>query len=144
MTRPAGRPDVPTVVAIEQACFGSSAWSERLVTDEIASDRHVVLVADDLTAYGAVSLAGGTADLDRIAVVPSSRGRGIAHALLNDLVDRARDLGADRMLLEVAADNAAAIGLYEANGFDTISTRAAYYPGGVDALVMELEIQEWR
>jgi ribosomal protein S18 acetylase RimI-like enzyme len=48
------------------------------------------------------------------------------------------------MLLEVAADNPAAIGLYEAHGFATISTRTAYYPGRVDALVMELTIEEWR
>jgi ribosomal-protein-alanine N-acetyltransferase len=136
--------DVAAIVAIESACFGPSAWSEALVTDEVRSERHVVLVTDDLTAYGAVSLAADVADLDRIAVLPDARGRGVARAVLTTLVDRARDLGAERMLLEVAADNTAAIGLYEAHGFDTISTRAGYYAGGVDALVMELAIQEWR
>lgn len=144
MTREATAADVPAIVAIEQACFGSSAWSEGLVRDEVVSDRHVVLVADDLTAYGAVSLAGETADLDRIAVLPQARGRGSARVLLDELVDRARDLGAGRLLLEVAADNVAAIGLYESFGLDTISTRRGYYAGGVDALVMELTIPEWR
>ncbi|MCW2839699.1 MAG: rimI [Aeromicrobium sp.] len=144
MIRPAGVGDVPAIAAIEAACFGTSAWSEGLVTDEVSSERHVVLVTDDLTAYGAVSLAGDVADLDRIAVLPACRGRGLARDVLTALVDRARDLGADRMLLEVAADNTAAIGLYESGGFDTISTRAGYYAGGVDALVMELTIQEWR
>jgi ribosomal-protein-alanine N-acetyltransferase len=144
MSRPVGLEDVPAIVAIEQACFGPGAWSERLVTDAVASGRHVVLLSDDLTAYGAISLAGDVADLDRIAVLPASQGRGLAHGLLTDLVDRARDLGADRMLLEVAADNDPAIGLYEAHGFDTISTRPGYYPGGVDARVMEITIAEWR
>lgn len=144
MSRLAVAEDVAPIVRIEQDCFGPSAWSEGLVSDEVGSERHVVLVADDLTAYGAVSLAGDVADLDRIAVLPAARGRGLARELLSDLVDRARDLGADRMLLEVAADNVAAIGLYEGHGFDTISTRAGYYSGGVDALVMELAIQEWR
>lgn len=144
MNRLARTDDVLALVAIEDACFGPTAWSERLVSDEVASDRHVVLMADSLTAYGAISLAGDVADLDRIAVLPTSRGQGVATDLLTELVDRARDLGADRMLLEVAADNAAAIGLYEANGFDTISTRVGYYAGGVDAHVMELTIQEWR
>jgi ribosomal-protein-alanine N-acetyltransferase len=144
MSRLAVADDVPAIVRVEQACFGASAWSERLVTDEVAGDRHVVLVSDDLAAYGAVSLAGDVADLDRIAVMPASRGQGLAHELLSDLVDRARDLGADRMLLEVAADNVAAIGLYEGHGFDTISIRKGYYAGGVDAQVMELSIQEWR
>ncbi len=146
MSRPATDDDVAAVAAIERACFGSSAWSETLVADEVRSERHVVLVGGDdgVDAYGAISLAGEVADLDRIAVLPASRGRGLARDLLTDLVDRARDLGAGRMLLEVAADNPAAIGLYEAHGFDTISTRRGYYAGGVDALVMQLDIQEWR
>lgn len=144
MNRLAGPADVQAVTEIEAACFGASAWSEGLVSEEIGSDRHVVLVTDDRTAYGAISIAGDVGDLDRIAVLPAARGRGLARDLLADLVDRARDLGAGRMLLEVAADNAAAIGLYEAQGFDTISTRAGYYARGVDALVMELVIQEWR
>ena len=103
-----------------------------------------MLVAGDVVAYGAISVAGGVADLDRIAVLPSSRGRGLAAGLLVELVDLARDLDAERMLLEVAADNGPEIGLYEAHGFDTIATRRGYYAGGVDALVMQLDIAEWR
>lgn len=135
---------MPVIVEIERECFGSSAWTVGLVAAEVSSDRHIVLVSDDVTAYGAISVAGDVADLDRIAVVPAARGRGLARELLTDLVDRARDLGAGRMLLEVAADNVAAIGLYEAHGFDIISSRRGYYPGGVDALVMESTIEEWR
>jgi ribosomal-protein-alanine N-acetyltransferase len=134
--RPARKDDVAAIAGIERACFGASAWSDGLVTDEVLSERHVVLVTDDLTAYAAA--------LDRIAVLPPARGQGLAKELLTVLVDRVRDLGTERMLLEVAADNAAAIGLYEAHGFDTISTRTAYYAGGVDAIVMELTIAEWR
>jgi ribosomal-protein-alanine N-acetyltransferase len=142
--RPARKDDVAAIAAIERACFGASAWSDGLVADEVLSERHVVLVTDDHTAYAAASLAGDVADLDRIAVLPPARGQGLAKELLTVLVNRVRDLGAERMLLEVAADNAAAIGLYEAHGFDTISTRTAYYAGGVDAIVMELTIAEWR
>lgn len=144
MTRVATADDVAAIVGIEQSCFGPSAWTEGLVRDEIGSERHIVLVSDGHDAYGAVSVAGEDSDLDRIAVLPASQGRGLARELLEALIDRARDLGAGRMLLEVAADNAAAIALYESSGFDTISTRRGYYAGGVDALVMELEIAEWR
>jgi ribosomal-protein-alanine N-acetyltransferase len=144
MIRPATTDDVNAIAAIELACFGSAAWSESLVRDQVSGERHHVLVDADLRAYGAISLAGDVADLDRIAVLPEARGRGLARDLLDRLIDRARDLGAARMLLEVAADNAPALGLYESFGFDTISTRKAYYPGRVDALVMELTIEEWR
>ncbi|MFC5677554.1 GNAT family N-acetyltransferase [Aeromicrobium endophyticum] len=144
MTRRATLDDVAAIAAVEAACFGSSAWSETLVADEVRGERHVVLVSDDLEAYGAISVAGDVADLDRIAVIPAARGRGLARDVLAELVDLARDLDAERMLLEVAADNVAAIGLYEAHGFDTIATRRGYYAGGIDALVMQLDIQEWR
>ncbi|MGA8986588.1 GNAT family N-acetyltransferase [Aeromicrobium sp.] len=136
--------DLDAIVAIELDCFGPEGWSSGLVAAELSSDRHIVLVTEDRDGYGAISLAGETADLDRIAVLTTSRGRGLGSGLLTGLVDRARDVGAGRMLLEVAADNGVAIALYEASGFDTISTRTAYYPGGVDALVMELTIREWR
>ncbi len=42
------------------------------------------------------------------------------------------------MLLEVAADNDAAIGLYESYGFTTISTRKGYYPA--TAIMDALEV----
>ena len=144
MSRRATLDDVAAIAAIEMECFGSSAWSEALVAGEVRGERHVVLVADDLTAYGAVSVAGEVADLDRIAVLPGARGHGLARALLRELIDLARDLDAERMLLEVAADNVAAIGLYEAHGFETIATRRRYYAGWIDALIMQLDIQEWR
>jgi hypothetical protein len=41
-------------------------------------------------------------------------------------------------MLEVRADNAGAIALYERFGFERISVRRGYYPGGVDAWVMRL------
>ncbi len=83
-------------------------------------------------------MLGDVADLDRIAVLPFARRRGLAGELLEQLIEAAGGHGAERMLLEVAADNEAAIGLYESYGFTTISTRKGYYPGGVDALIMEL------
>lgn len=144
MTRSATPADVTAIVTIEHASFGPSAWSEKLVSDEVASDRHIVLMSEDAQAYGAVSVTGEDCDLDRIAVMPQSRGRGLARAMLEALMDRARDMGAGRMLLEVAADNVAAVGLYESFGFDTISTRRGYYSGGVDALIMEIMLPEWR
>lgn len=144
MIRNAGPDDVAAIAAIEQACFGSSAWSDQLVRDEVTSQRHVALVTDDLKGYGAISVVGEDSDLDRIAVLPDERGKGLARDLLEMLIDRARDVGAGRMLLEVAADNIAAIGLYESCGFDTIATRRGYYAGGIDALVMEISISEWR
>jgi len=144
MIRAAVAADVADLVELESACFGVSAWTEDLIGQEIAAEHRAVLVEDDLRAYGAISVLGDVADLDRIAVAPSARRRGLAGAVLADLIGEAREQGATRILLEVAGDNAAAIGLYEAFQFIEISRRLGYYPGGIDALIMELNIQEVR
>jgi ribosomal-protein-alanine N-acetyltransferase len=139
MIRVATASDVEVVAAIEQACFGPEAWTEGLVRAEVLGERHVVLLAGG-DAYGAVSVAGDVADLDRIAVLPERRRQGLARAVLDALVPCARERGAARLLLEVAAGNVAATAFYTSYGFTTISRRRAYYRDGTDALVMQLDL----
>jgi len=50
---------------------------------------------------------------------------------------RARELGAERILLEVRADNPRAQRLYERNGYRQIHVRRRYYDDGTDAIIME-------
>jgi len=138
MIRRATDADVAAIATIEAECFGGAAWSEQLVRDQLAADHRVVLIDDDI-AYGVISVLGDVADLDRVVVLPFARRRGMAGGLLEQLIEASRGRGAERMLLEVGADNEAAIGLYESYGFTTISRRKGYYPGGIDALVMERE-----
>jgi ribosomal protein S18 acetylase RimI-like enzyme len=88
-------------------------------------------------------IVDGVADLQRIAVRPAARRQGLGRELLEELFDRATGLGAIRMLLEVAASNEAAIGLYESFGFEPISRRHDYYADGADAVVMERSLGEW-
>jgi ribosomal protein S18 acetylase RimI-like enzyme len=54
-----------------------------------------------------------------IAVVPSRRGRGIGHELLEALLDRARAEGYESISLSVEKDNPA-VGLYERHGFERV------------------------
>lgn len=139
MIRRATEADVASILAIEDECFGAGAWSEQLVREQLAVDHRVVLIDHDI-AYGVVSALGDAADLERIAVLPFARRRGLAGDLLAELIEAGRANGSERVLLEVAADNDAAIGLYEAHGFATIHTRTGYYAGGIDALIMELKL----
>jgi ribosomal-protein-alanine N-acetyltransferase len=77
-------------------------------------------------------------------VAPTSRGQGIAIALLDALEATALTHGAERLFLEVRADNAPAIGLYERQGFEKIGRRPRYYADGVDALLFALVISRQR
>ena len=55
--------------------------------------------------------------LNDLYVAPASRRLGVASALLNAAADHARALGAGRLWLQTALDNAAAQALYESLGW---------------------------
>jgi ribosomal-protein-alanine N-acetyltransferase len=86
----------------------------------------------------------GEAEVLTLAVDPAARRRGLGRALVDAALGAARMAGAEAMFLEVAHDNAPAIGLYQAAGFTTAGTRRGYYQRGpepaADALVMRREL----
>ena len=78
------------------------------------------------------------AEVHRIAVQPSLRGRGYGQLLLEDFLNRVQQGGVVTVLLEVRAGNAPAIGLYEKNGFAEIGRRKGYYQKPKeDALILQ-------
>jgi ribosomal-protein-alanine N-acetyltransferase len=81
----------------------------------------------------------GEAEILTIGVDPAARRRGWGAALVEMAAAIAREAGAFEMFLEVAADNVAAIKLYETTGFERVGLRKGYYPhadGAKDAVVM--------
>ncbi|MGE5514219.1 MAG: GNAT family N-acetyltransferase [Bacteroidota bacterium] len=83
--------------------------------------------------------AAGEAEILTIAVLPPWRRAGVGHRLLDAALDAAAQAGAEAMFLEAAADNTAALGLYEKRGFQRVGLRRAYY-GDKDAVVMKLDL----
>lgn len=84
-------------------------------------------------------LAGETAELLTLAVLPAHQGQGVGRRLLGAGLAEAKRLGAAEMILEVAEDNRAARALYAALGFAEVGRRRGYYrrsEGTVDALVL--------
>ena len=127
--------DLPALVALEQVLFGADAWEEGAVRAELAGAGRRFVVADDLTGYAVSLTSGDITDLLRIGVAPHARRRGLAAALLDDLLRHTGD--ADRMLLEVSAGNRGAVAFYESRGFTRIHVRPRYYRDGSDALVLQ-------
>jgi ribosomal-protein-alanine N-acetyltransferase len=139
--------DIVSLAALEAEVFPDDAWSERSWWAELAERprrEYVVAVgASDragdraLLGYGGLDHAGDVADVMTVVVAGPGRGRGLGRTLLDELEHRAAARRAAHVMLEVRADNAAAIGLYTGAGYRTVTTRRGYYqPGGVDALVM--------
>jgi [ribosomal protein S18]-alanine N-acetyltransferase len=75
-----------------------------------------------------------------VAVVISSRRRGIGRALMGDLLAYARQHAVVRILLEVRASNAPALALYESLGFVRFNVRDGYYADGEAAIEMALAL----
>lgn len=74
-----------------------------------------------------VRLVLDEAELITIAVVPSSRNRGVGRALLGHLVHFLKTQGVNRLFLEVRDGNQNAICMYQSFGFQMIGRRPAYY-----------------
>lgn len=143
--RPLRWQDLLAVDRIERESFPTDAWSPGAFWAELAQrprrDYVVVEQGGAVVGYGGLDLAGETADVMTIAVDPARRGHGLGRVLLDELLERARRAGAEQVLLEVRADNPAAIGLYEAHGFEELRRRRGYYqPDGVDALILRKEV----
>jgi ribosomal-protein-alanine acetyltransferase len=143
--------DVDAVVALERSVFAGEAWSRDQVVEELTGPGRRGFVVPGtgepssgtpeegarLLGYAVTWRVGEVVDLQRIAVTPARQRQGCARALLDAAVAAALADGAERMLLEVAASNTAALRLYEAAGFAGISRRRRYYRDGGDALVLE-------
>lgn len=146
MLRPAGPADLDAIMAIETPTFATDAWNRDTMAAELGGAFTSYLVDDrdgDVVAYAGLRLVAGARDSDiqTIAVRADHRREGIARALLDTLIAQAIAGGADTLFLDVRVDNEGARTLYESLGFEKIGVRAGYYPGGIDADVMRLDLR---
>jgi len=144
--RPATLEDVDAISASEAANLGADAWSHGLVEEGVAGRLPTVhyLVAEEdgrLLGHAVASVVADVAELQRIAVLADHRRRGVAAALLDEVVALAARAGADRVLLEVREDNEPALGFYAAHGFVEIDRRPRYYRDDATAVVLERRVR---
>jgi ribosomal-protein-alanine N-acetyltransferase len=158
--RPLLPSDLDQVCAIERASFGTP-WSKPLFEEELKRPDlcHWLVLAPSrpaegmagtlrgpqggpsgqtlILAYGGFWLAVDEAHFTNIAVHPDWRGQGLGRRLLKGLLDHACALGCVRATLEVRPSNAAALALYQGEGFSVVAMRPRYYTDdGEDALIL--------
>ena len=75
-----------------------------------------------------------------IAVLPQSRRKGVAKALINKALEGMRYYKAKQCFLEVRVTNDVAVSLYKKLGFEITRTLNGYYSDGEDAYVMTIKI----
>lgn len=144
---------VKAMGALERDLFGTGAWSERAIAQELdAPARSYYLDIDDaddaadaaphIRGYAGYWYDGYDAQIMTIGVARDHQREGIGRALLKRMIADAKAAGAERMLLEVRVDNTAALALYQDVGFERMGLRKRYYqPEGVDAYTMSLELR---
>jgi ribosomal-protein-alanine N-acetyltransferase len=128
------------VLAIERQVY-PRPWSPNLFLSEMAEQRNrVYLVARlgrEIVGYAGLMSYGEEAHVTTIAVDPGQQRRKVGTRLLYELVQRARDMGARAVSLEVRMSNWGAQRLYGRFGFRPVGVRKNYYQEtGEDALVM--------
>ena len=116
--------DVTAIVEIMnvQGFFGRMAWKKKI-----------------LAGFALALDLGNECEILSLGVVPEQRRFGTGGALLYSICLLARQRGAERVTLEVAEDNAAALALYAKRGFILVGRRRNYYcqaRGAVDALIL--------
>lgn len=120
---------VPQVAALEKECF-SDPWSQRSVASELENPLALWLVWEEdgqvLGYVGSQTVLDET-DMMNVAVNAQARRRGIAQALVEELVVLLKQRGSRSLTLEVRASNAPAIALYEKLGFRQVGRRPNYY-----------------
>ena len=140
---PARPEDVDAVAKLHAQSFYRGWPREDIAAYLTDRDMPTLVVCDKarrVAGFAMLRLLGDDAELMTIAVAPKFRGKGVGEALLKACFADLMLTPSRRMILEVAADNPAAIRLYGKLGFSKLAERKGYYarPNGepATALVM--------
>lgn len=127
------------LAALHAAAFPDARpWSAREFGDLLAASG--TRLHGDARGFLLGRIVADEAEILLLATHPDHRRQGIAAANIAAFHAAARDAGARRIFLEVAADNAPARAAYAAAGFLESGRRRGYYPRAsgpaADALVL--------
>lgn len=136
--------DLQRIAQIEQDAY-PFPWSEGIFRDCLRVGYCCVVLEgeDGVQGYGIMSVAADEAHLLNICIRPDLQRCGLGSDLLDWLLDKAREGGAERILLEVRPTNRAALALYKKNGFEAVGLRRGYYRSDQrreDAVVLALPL----
>jgi ribosomal-protein-alanine acetyltransferase len=139
--------DLDALARLEAASFSSDKLSRRSflrLTRSPTADLLVAADADRILGYAVLlhRRGGRSARLYSIAVGAEEAGRGIGSRLLAAAEERAKARGAERLHLEVRADNPAAIRFYRRKGYRETGARTGYYEDGMSALLFSRALPE--
>lgn len=117
------------VYIIETECF-SHPWSKQSLEEEMNNETSLFLVAkeeNEVIGYIGMSIVIDEGYIFNVAVRESYRNKGVATALINELVTYGKKNNFSFITLEVRESNLPAISLYSKFGFIKAGERKNYY-----------------
>jgi ribosomal-protein-alanine N-acetyltransferase len=140
--------DLPVLAALHAACF-TAPWDRHWSLQSFAeilrmpgAGARIAALGAEPVGFAVARIAADEAELLLIGILPQRRRAGIARALLGHLLEELRAAAVTRLVLEVAAINAAALAFYAEAGFREVGRRPGYYRGEtpVDAAILALDL----
>jgi ribosomal-protein-alanine N-acetyltransferase len=137
--------DAAALAAVHALAF-EAPWAASAFDELLSGEGVFGVLAGGPPSLGMVlcRLVAGEMEILTLGVSAAARRQGMAQTLMAAALGAAREAKAEAVFLEVAVDNAAAIGLYERLGFARTGLRKDYYDRGsggrTDALVMRLDL----
>lgn len=133
------------VYEISKAEFGSSSWSFKMFEEElIEPNRFSYCVTENGRVLSFINVLECEGENGReyniLNIASSVKNKGYATKLIEKVIEKAKADGIVNLWLEVDAENARAISLYQKLGFKQIAVRKKYYKNGNDALILRLEV----
>lgn len=128
---------------LSECAGGENYRTEYLPFNSVKDIKDVVLAKENGIAVGCASFkhySEGVAEIKRVFVCKSYRGKGISKQLMSLLEDRAREKGYIKLILETGKPLTAAMGLYQNIGF-TVTENYGVYKGMEQSVCMEKDIK---
>ena len=126
------------VYIIETECF-SHPWSKQSLEEELNNETSLFLVAkeeNEVIGYIGMSIVIDEGYIFNVAVRESYRNKGVATALINELVTYGKKNNFSFITLEVRESNLPAISLYSKFGFIKAGERKNYYSNPTENAIL--------
>lgn len=139
-----GKEMINELAELDKLCF-SDPWKARAFEGDFDGGRKAAYAGafnsrGELIGFAGLVYLLDEGDVNRVAVHPLYRAKGIGGRCLDMALGAAVSAGVNKVLLEVREANRSAISLYKDHGFRVISKRKGYYQDtGENALIMQKE-----
>ncbi len=141
---PLSEEHLSALAELEIECFADPWSKESLAILTKDGGFGVVAMLDGHpVAYGGMTWVLDEGSITNIATLPAYRGRGLGHAVVRALLERAKQKGIGTVFFEVRPSNTAALSLYRAEGFEACGMRKSFYRHPTeDAIQMVFRCEE--